>query len=275
MRIIFGIVFLGLLLGFGCIDTQPVACTLDAKMCPDGSYVGRIAPDCEFAPCPEMKSCDAVTPCSEGYECYSFEDSGGPVCYTGDPCFRCPSGKCVILESYPMQVRCEGETGAPCEDLCGDGICQEIVCEAIGCPCAETPESCPQDCAGADTEQCSSYGTEDCPETCQVCPPCPECSSLACQDEKTCEGMGFDREWSETVTTQAPETVEVTNEIGLQYCDVSQCPEGYSCRLLQKEERPTCLRSDDIYNACEMCSSGKCYMYSYSPIAIKCIAEGQ
>jgi hypothetical protein len=33
-----------------------------------------------------------------------------------------------------------------CKDLCGDGICQEIVCLASGCPCAETPESCPKDC---------------------------------------------------------------------------------------------------------------------------------
>jgi len=33
-----------------------------------------------------------------------------------------------------------------CKDLCGDGICQEIVCLAVGCPCAETPETCPQDC---------------------------------------------------------------------------------------------------------------------------------
>jgi len=33
-----------------------------------------------------------------------------------------------------------------CQNLCGDGICQEVVCEAIGCPCPETPESCPQDC---------------------------------------------------------------------------------------------------------------------------------
>lgn len=29
-----------------------VACTMDAMMCPDGSYVGRVAPTCEFAPCP-------------------------------------------------------------------------------------------------------------------------------------------------------------------------------------------------------------------------------
>lgn len=31
---------------------EPVACTMDAMMCPDGSYVGRVAPDCNFAMCP-------------------------------------------------------------------------------------------------------------------------------------------------------------------------------------------------------------------------------
>ncbi len=30
---------------------QPVACTMDAKQCPDGSYVGRSGPKCEFV-CP-------------------------------------------------------------------------------------------------------------------------------------------------------------------------------------------------------------------------------
>jgi hypothetical protein len=33
-------------------DTFPVACTMDAKICPDGSAVGRVGPNCEFAPCP-------------------------------------------------------------------------------------------------------------------------------------------------------------------------------------------------------------------------------
>lgn len=32
-------------------STATVACTMDAKMCPDGSYVGRSGPDCEFV-CP-------------------------------------------------------------------------------------------------------------------------------------------------------------------------------------------------------------------------------
>jgi len=31
---------------------SPVACTTEAKICPDGSAVGRTGPDCEFAPCP-------------------------------------------------------------------------------------------------------------------------------------------------------------------------------------------------------------------------------
>jgi hypothetical protein len=28
------------------------ACTEEARLCPDGSYVGRMGPNCEFAPCP-------------------------------------------------------------------------------------------------------------------------------------------------------------------------------------------------------------------------------
>lgn len=30
----------------------PVACTMEAKQCPDGSYVSRTGPNCEFSPCP-------------------------------------------------------------------------------------------------------------------------------------------------------------------------------------------------------------------------------
>ncbi|MCD6086313.1 DUF333 domain-containing protein [bacterium] len=40
------------------------------------------------------------------------------------------------------------ESGRWCKNLCGDGICQEITCMAIGCPCPETPKTCPEDCGG-------------------------------------------------------------------------------------------------------------------------------
>ena len=34
----------------------PVACTMDAKICPDGSAVGRSGPKCEFEACPTPKN---------------------------------------------------------------------------------------------------------------------------------------------------------------------------------------------------------------------------
>ena len=33
-------------------EKEPVACTMEAMLCPDGSYVGRTGPNCEFTPCP-------------------------------------------------------------------------------------------------------------------------------------------------------------------------------------------------------------------------------
>jgi|SRR3989344_642217 len=37
-------------------SVKPVACTLEAKLCPDGSSVGRTGPNCEFTPCPTQES---------------------------------------------------------------------------------------------------------------------------------------------------------------------------------------------------------------------------
>lgn len=36
------------------IQNQPIPCTLEAKICPNGSAVGRSGPNCEFAPCPTV-----------------------------------------------------------------------------------------------------------------------------------------------------------------------------------------------------------------------------
>ena len=37
-------------------DQVPIACTMEAKICPDGSAVGRMPPTCEFAPCGEISN---------------------------------------------------------------------------------------------------------------------------------------------------------------------------------------------------------------------------
>lgn len=42
---------------------------------------------------------------------------------------------------------CSEETASICKDLCGDGTCDEMVCQGTGCPCAETIESCAWDCS--------------------------------------------------------------------------------------------------------------------------------
>lgn len=47
------------------------------------------------------------------------------------------AGTC-IQQTPPQQIFCE--------DLCGDNICQEIVCLGEDCPCPETFENCPEDC---------------------------------------------------------------------------------------------------------------------------------
>ncbi|MFH1858717.1 MAG: GerMN domain-containing protein [Patescibacteria group bacterium] len=54
------IVLAGIWLGLKFIingsPVDPVVCTMDAKLCSDGSYVGRIAPKCDFAACPETRT---------------------------------------------------------------------------------------------------------------------------------------------------------------------------------------------------------------------------
>lgn len=57
---------------------EPVACTEDAKVCPDGSTVGRIPPDCEFAPCSE------ITDPTADWRTYRNEEYGYEVRYPED-----------------------------------------------------------------------------------------------------------------------------------------------------------------------------------------------
>ncbi len=61
---------------------QGVACTMEARLCPDGSYVGRTGPDCEFAACPETGDAPVV---GAGEHCGGFIQNA-PVCVTGYHC---------------------------------------------------------------------------------------------------------------------------------------------------------------------------------------------
>ena len=65
-----------------------LACTMEAKLCPDGSAVGRSGPNCEFEACPTTtsdtisgKSCATANDCGTGYECVDLS----PVVREGVP----------------------------------------------------------------------------------------------------------------------------------------------------------------------------------------------
>jgi hypothetical protein len=61
-------------------DYPPVACTMDAKQCSDGSYVGRTGPNCEFSACPAVTE-KPVIKCAPGSkQAQMCMDLYAPVC---------------------------------------------------------------------------------------------------------------------------------------------------------------------------------------------------
>ena len=55
------------------VNSLPIVCTMEAKLCPDGSYVGRTGPNCEFPPCPAINNkqteCNTNSDCQNGASC--------------------------------------------------------------------------------------------------------------------------------------------------------------------------------------------------------------
>lgn len=73
---------------------------------------------------------------------------------------ECVEAGYVVTKSFPPRcvtpsgqqfVKARAKESGPggCENMCGDGVCQQIVCMAVGCPCAETPVNCANDCASS------------------------------------------------------------------------------------------------------------------------------
>lgn len=84
----------------------------------------------------------------------SFEEclnAGSPIMESFPRQCRTKDGRLFIeqLDNLPVPVQpaAESNLGGVCKNLCGDGVCQEMVCQAVGCPCSESAESCPVDCS--------------------------------------------------------------------------------------------------------------------------------
>ncbi len=120
------------------VNPPPVACTADAKMCPDGSFVGRVGPDCDWAPCPEPVACDA----------------DAKLCPDGTSVGRDPDNNCAF-RPCPDVPGCTEEM-----KQCPDGSFVARIwpsCEFEACPVVEPPV---QECDGCEQgERCLPYGT--------------------------------------------------------------------------------------------------------------------
>ena len=144
--IIFSMIFILILL-IGC-QNKLIACTEEAKMCPDGSSVGRTGPNCEFAKCPDSTQIanPASTFCIEnGGTLEIVNEASGQIgictLSDGQKCeewayFR---GECPSTNSADKATRCSD----PRPEICTMeyiGVCG-FFNESIKCikyPCAAT-----------------------------------------------------------------------------------------------------------------------------------------
>ncbi|MFZ5500993.1 MAG: hypothetical protein ACOY58_03660, partial [Candidatus Micrarchaeota archaeon] len=83
------------MLALGC--TQQVACPADARLCPDGTAVGRVGPDCEFAPCPQLVGND-----SDEHGCIG--SAGYSWCDTLQECVRSWETPCPMTEADALGI---------------------------------------------------------------------------------------------------------------------------------------------------------------------------
>lgn len=119
-------------------DEEPVFCTADAKLCPDGSYVGRdSANNCEFFECP-----NGSAPVSEMFECgnksYPVSEKGfcaRALLLEGTSCVMTDFGDIIVPnEEYVKVKSCAlskelSLTGACSSDVdCAVGGCSNQIC---------------------------------------------------------------------------------------------------------------------------------------------------
>lgn len=128
--------------------TTPVACTMDAKICSDGSSVGRVGPRCEFAACPGSGGTDITVPawCKEyarltfgaqGQEVSALQAEIGekdlgsaPTGYYGKLTRDVWNRRCVPhpVDCSVVKVKTTCSTG---ETLIGYGDCGGAVCRPV------------------------------------------------------------------------------------------------------------------------------------------------
>ena len=185
---------------FICVDGNcveggdPVFCTQDVQECPDGSFVGRVGPQCEFAPCPVYLKCNTNDDCDipehvcdpEQGICVDM-NHGCPedvrICFDGTTVQRVPPS-CDFPECPASDGRClsDADCDFPNEEcnleqgFCVDGF-GHIKCGSTSW--CEPEQVCCNPSCGICTDP-------DGVCTQQICPPPVPCGENVCTNGQVC-----------------------------------------------------------------------------------------
>src|SRR3569623_204906 len=94
-------------------DQGGVVCTMEAKLCPDGSYVGRTGPNCEFSACPSAATTSSGNVTLEGGLNQTISGGGVsivPLEVLEDS--RCPAGvQCIQAGTVRVSAQVVSASG--------------------------------------------------------------------------------------------------------------------------------------------------------------------
>lgn len=132
-------------------EPQLIFCTADAKQCPDGSFVGRTGPNCEFAECVAMNAVDCPADakvCPDG----STVSRSGP---------NCQFASCAVESDVLKFCSDESRLAEMCAEIYTP-VCAAVQVECVTTPCNPVPETYSNECFACMNSRVLSFQSGEC-----------------------------------------------------------------------------------------------------------------
>lgn len=135
-------------------DNRQTVCTIEAKLCPDGSYVGRVGSKCEFTKCPQKTT---PTPtCKPRPACLDAK----PRCMIPETSDMCPKSTPTVK---PITENLKPGNGCKIGGCSGE-ICQDASSEPVASTCIYKAEYACYKTARCEKQQTGKCGWTKTPE---------------------------------------------------------------------------------------------------------------